>query len=463
VPCLELIREDGAVILRVNLIQKPVVISAPRRVVFGLMATPAKPMPANWRRITFGRFDAPNLIPIQWMGSEYWGANQHCSSKYPRNRDLSFLDALRDCRQGRPVDHNAVIGGFEERNFQPGIPDGEKSKQEILYLLGVSLGMASGAPAGAYFNVYWEEFHSTEPTHEEVETFQNEWSGAYGYGSVGGLAPSHRDFAVYYGAEFIKRGIGLYFDNAFPKRAYDPLTSSAYRRPDGTLQPSAGMWAHREYLRRIWMLHRELGPRDIMPLMMIHITNTHIVPYMVWNEANLDLEWFYGPEPAQQKYPPELLRAESLGLQSGNLPLALARVENTKTDEEKRIAERTRVAALMVHEIKVGVAQMEPYYRFGYGQDDCAVFNYWAADYPVETSHDAQVKSLLLVRGGEALLLVCTWNPQPERVTLTLDSAQLGLALTRAYDEETGAALDFVGGRLPLPLEGYGVRLVHFR
>jgi hypothetical protein len=200
-----------------------------------------------------------------------------------------------------------------------------------------------------------------------------------------------------------------------------------------------------------------------MPLMMIHMTNTHIVPYMVWNDSNLDLEWFYGPEPAQQKYPHDLLRAESLGLQSGNIPLALARVENTKSAKEKRLAERTRVAAMMVHEIKVGTEQMEPYYRFGYGQDDCTVFNYWAGGHPVKTSNDAQVKSLLLVRGGEALLLVVTWNPKPERVTLSLDAAKLGVKPTVARDEESGAALDSAGGRLTLPLDGYGVRIVRFK
>ena len=47
----------------------------------------------------------------------------------------------------------------------------------------------------------------------------------------------------------MKRGVGLYFDNAFPKRGLDPLTTSAYRLPDGRVQPSAGIWAHRDYLR----------------------------------------------------------------------------------------------------------------------------------------------------------------------------------------------------------------------
>jgi len=61
----------------------------------------------------------------------------------------------------------------------------------------------------------------------------------------------------------------LNFDNAFPKRGYDLLTTSAYRLPNGNIQPSASMWAHREFLKRIWNIHQELGPKDIPPIMMI--------------------------------------------------------------------------------------------------------------------------------------------------------------------------------------------------
>ena len=462
-PCLVLHREQGVLTLRVNLVQKPVVITRPRRIVFGLMATPAKPMRRDWRAITFG-WDRKGLPAIHWMGSEYWGADTDFSCKYPRHGDLSVLDAIRDARRGKPVDVPAFIAAFAARNFKPDLPLGSKSKDEILRLLQVTMNMAAAAPPGSYLCAYWEEFHTTNPLHEEVATFKNEWSGTLDFGSTGALAPSYRDFACWYGAQFVKRGIGLYLDNAFPKRAYDPVTSSAYRLPNGEIQPSAGMWAHREYLKRLWIIHQELGPKDIMPLMMIHMTNTHIVPYMVWNEANLDLEWFYGPEPAQSKYAADLLRAESLGRQSGNIPLALARTEGD-------IGDRTRFGALMVHEIKpepygggrMGRALLDKLYDFGYGRTDCHVFNYWQRDCPV-TPDDNRVKWLLLKRGHEALLLLCTWNPKPETVTLSFDARTLEITPTQARDEESGGALAFDGrARLVIPMDGYGVRLLRLR
>lgn len=86
---------------------------------------------------------------------------------------------------------------------------------------------------------YWEEFHRVSRFHPETQVFGNEWSGGYHKGSVHPLAPSCLDFQCWYGAEFIRRGIGLYFDNTFPKQGKDPLTTEAYRMPNGRLQASA--------------------------------------------------------------------------------------------------------------------------------------------------------------------------------------------------------------------------------
>jgi hypothetical protein len=181
--------------------------------------------------------------------------------------------------------------------------------------------------------------------------------------------------------------------------------------------------------------------------------------------VNLDLEWMYGPEPQQSKYSPELLRAESLGLQSGNFPLVLARVQNTTSEAQKAKAERTRWGTMLVHEIRCSITVSplpESIVDFGYGLDDCHVFNYWQDDYPLRASNE-QVKTLLLRRKGQAFIAVCTWNPEPETVTLALDSEALGLDLRQAENAETGEALPFDNNTLTLALPGYGVRLVRLK
>jgi len=466
-PCLVLDRASGVLSLRVNLIQKSVVIREPRKIVFGLMASPAKPMMKNWRRILYNR-NQVGYMNFQMMGSEYWGSDENCSAKYPRNGDLSILDKMQDIRlTGDTRMMERFIKLWCGRNLSGDITGtSSKDKAQIESLVRVSLSRMANRPD--YQSVYWEEFHSTSWHHPETKIFQNEWSGNFGYGSTGGLAPSYQAFACWWGAQFLRRGLGLYFDNAFPKRAYDPLTTSAYRMPNGRIQPSAGMWAHREYLKRIWVLHQQLRTDATKSLMMIHMTNTHLIPLYSFNESNLDLEWFYGPEPQQSKYPHALLRAQSMGLQSGNIPYALASVDKTRSEDEKRIAERTRFGVLFVHEIKAYMPGedgklLTRVLDFGYGLDDCRIYNYWADDFPVRVVND-DVKALLMKRGDALMLAVCTWNAKPEKVVLTLDTDALGLRPAAAVnDEDPQQTYLLEGNRLTLDLDRYDVRLVRLQ
>jgi hypothetical protein len=280
---------------------------------------------------------------------------------------------------------------------------------------------------------------------------------------TGALVESYRDFACWFGAKWLRRGYGLYFDNSFPKRATDTLTTSAYER-DGRIVPSAGMWAHRAYLKRIWILHQVLRSRNSPQTMMIHMTNTHIVPYMVWNECNLDLEWRYGPQPAQAKYAPDLLRAESLGLQTGNIPLAIADTKgDAESDEQRARARRTRWAALLVHEIKGGITSErypDPLVSFGYGLPDCRVVNYWAGDPPLTVS-DPDCRWLLLAREGKLMILFCTWNGEDATVKATLDLGRLGVKVSRAINAETDEQVAVLeDGTFSFEMNGYGVRML---
>jgi hypothetical protein len=468
-PCLVLHRANGVLTLRVNLVQKPVTLTEPRTIVFGVMASPAKPMMKDWRKLS--------LTKSIGFSMSYAGDNV-CSSKTPHGGDFSIFDRMQEAR----LTGNGNVDDYWKYWAAKHVtPEMEKPVADrFRSLFGTIVGWSASKPP--YFSYYFEEFHSTCQTHPESHVFQSEWSGGWmsalqekflrgdAAGSIGtgNLVRSYQDFACWYAAEHLRRGIGLYFDNAFPKRAYDLLTSTAYRLPNGEIQPSAGMWAHREYLKRIWVLHQQIDPAGTRPMMMVHMTNTHCIPYLSFNMANLDLEWFYGPEPQQSKYPYDLLLAESLGRQSGTLPLAIAKVDNTKSKEEERIAYRTRFGALMVHEIRPYMSEMigTPYAKmlvnFGYGEDYCQVLNYWQDAYPVHASNP-QVKTLLLKRGHELLLLIVTWNPKAETVTLTLDQPTLGLVLTEARDEETNDALTFSKGKLTVPLEGYGVRFVRVK
>jgi len=120
---------------------------------------------------------------------------------------------------------------------------------------------------------------------------------------------------------------------------------------------------------------------------------------------------------------------------------------------------------MIVHDIKA--RGFHPLFNhvteFGYGLDDCEVFNYWDTAYPVRTSNDRQVKSILLKRNNELLLVVCTWNPQPETVEITFDSEKLGMTPATAVNAETNAVLPLQDTTAKLDLSAYGVEVIRLK
>jgi hypothetical protein len=471
-PAFSLHRNDGILTLRVHLVQKPVTLKRKRHIVFGLMATPAKPMPADWRAI--GR---PDHRGIRFNMGHVYGMYETYSSKYPLDKDFSSLNLHQAGRLGAPIDMNGFLSWWRNKHVTGDIPEKPRKRISGLIKIGAHRALRANRIQKDLFTCYFEEFHSTTVKGgEEAPTFFTEWSGRWLeenlFGettpwrihiNTAGIVDSYRDFACWYGAEWLRRGFGLYFDNSNPRQSGDVHTTSAYRLPDGTVVPSAGMWARRAYLRRIWTLHRQLHNEDTPQTMMIHMTNTHIVPYMVWNDCNLDLEWRYGPQPAQAKYAADLLRAQSLGLQSGNIPVALADIKGeAESKEQKRRAARTRWAALTVHEIKGGITSEhypEPMVAFGYGLPDCRVYNYWGEDAPMNLS-DPRCKWLLLEREGKLMMLLCTWNGKESTVRASLDLKRLGLDVANVINAETGEKVaGLQHGTFSFELNGYGVRI----
>jgi hypothetical protein len=91
------------------------------------------------------------------------------------------------------------------------------------------------------------------------------------------------------------------------------------------------------------------------------------------------------------------------------------------------------------------------------------VFNYWDENFPLQCS-DPAVKSILLRRGDEALLALCTWNPNAADLTATPDWSALGLdpAQTVVRDLESNTELALAAGMLQFSLPGYEARYLRF-
>ncbi len=446
-PAQELIRKGDTITIRLNLVQKPITIDKPRTIVLGLMASPGKPIPyKDWRGITawgtnLGKGFEHLPRHIFDMG---WSVETVYSAAYPYNRDYSVYEATMKL-PGTPGGDMVLKEGwkafFADYKKRNGL---DKPVEQLTSPQRFALGRTAGnrgSRKGLYNGNYWDEYNRDYPGHPETRVFNGEWAA--------NMARSRQDFRCYHGAETVKRGIGLYFDNVFPHLIRDTITTDAYEIPGIGIQPSAQLWEQRDYHRRIWNIHRKFGAAfGNKPMAMMHMTNTNMIPVLTWNDMNCDLEWFYGPEPQQSKYSLEMLQAETCGLQSGCVPFAFARIENVKTAEQQRIAERTRFGSMMVHDVKLQLRGAEEVwltkilYGFGYGRrgvvdgDDVeTVYNYWDEDFPIVSSNEL-VKSLLVKRGKELLLLVTSWDKNPGAASLRLDTKAIGLSPAAASDAE---------------------------
>jgi hypothetical protein len=109
---------------------------------------------------------------------------------------------------------------------------------------------------------------------------------------------------------------------------------------------------------------------------------------------------------------------------------------------------------------ELGRTVAEQLSNFGYGQPDCRVYRYWDDEQPLKTS-GVPVKTLVLSRGGQALVVVASYGPAGG-ATLELDRRRLGLPDdVTAVNAETSAAIDRTGpGRFQLTLPRHDFCLV---
>jgi len=105
-------RSAGVLSLQIDLINKPGPLSSERNIVFGLQASPTKPMPKNWR----ANIAVPSL-PIGDMVC--WGGHE-CADKYPDDGDFKVVDEIIKVRKTGVLDSNVFkqLDQNRSRHFQ---------------------------------------------------------------------------------------------------------------------------------------------------------------------------------------------------------------------------------------------------------------------------------------------------------------------------------------------------------
>ncbi|MFW6107320.1 MAG: glycoside hydrolase domain-containing protein [bacterium] len=433
-PTHELVREGERLTLKVYLVNTPVTLEEPRELVFGLQASPTKPMPSQWRKRLP---DIPGgLAVVPWGGLA-------CASQAPFRDDWRIVDKVLECRQGKPFD-KAWFQAYDAQHDPPPAHGTWPWLDQVGHFAHRARNTGPERP----LSVYQEEMCSTT-ARPEFAVFQDEWvtvPSRYdrtelpdhvferGYCQHGRpvrvtFPRSYRDFGCAIADKWLRRGVSLYWDNTYPHLSTNPRTSAAYRCADGRIQPALVLWAQRRYAMRVWHLVQKWRRQRPEPIEFIHhMTNTLVLPIHTWATANLDHELGRA-----SPFPPDWLRTETIGRQVGNFPLSLYEVAGRDNKAFKALPapRRRRIewGLRAVHEIQRHGEPETLLRDFGYGSDAVAVHNYWE-EKPLLRVTPREVKWLALVKpaSGEMLLVLASWAADPATATVTVNDAATALA-----------------------------------
>ncbi len=454
--CQEIVRNGDTLEIVYNLIAQPSIIKEAREITLAFLATPVKPMPENWRVKIFGAWKAKPFVGkdnyLGFFGAcYYWGAETACQDYYPRGGDMEYLKKLVEKRNSG-IDDKAYIEnwlkGYTKALDAIGDPD-ERKKLAQVYRNHVNFAFKGMSERMCFYtNGRGVRFDTPEG-----QTFLNEWiisefstrAWKYAGGVSYDLDPvaSFRDYALWYFKEMAEICLdSIYWDDLFFSSNFNTALTDAYYLPDGNIQPSMGLYNMREYVRRGAVMYLEMK-RPAMN--MVHMTNTAIVPILSMAQMNYTWEDKRGDADFQDRFSRDYIRAESIGLQQGNIPYCLWLV-NGKDKQKVAWAERTGTGVALTHEIKTyGTPDIfwdtyKTMLDFGYGRPDVKVSQYWRKDHPVSFA-GIDTSSLSMSKPSACLVLVCDWKNGGE-AQMSLDKGLFkNDAKLKAKDMESGESL----------------------
>lgn len=442
-PNLELERKGDVLTLRVHLVNKPITITQPRTITFGLLAAPVKPRLEPWRH----RWRRDNY---SLLGTDInWFALGNCGSVYPAGKDMYLWEMLR--RGNREQLTDADIEAVIERGRKYYEPYGDWLDAFIAHVR-YNLRARYGTKMVFYYN------RASYQACEEFQTFQDEWC-LDDYRTVGpgnGIweikvvpSDSYIDYNLYwYGKSFdIAGNQGVYWDNWFFVGSYNRMMTSAYRCEDGTIRPSTGLWGLRELSKRTFQYMNERG---MLPITMPHMTSTNILPLHSFATVQYDWEWKYSEGDVQYRFPREYILLVSNGELAGTWPVLL---NDHGPQAEDPWVSRTFAAVAMVHELDcpypawspAGQAQLALFKPVDeiISQPGYEAYRYWDERPQPAVADSRDLPTIVYaLKGRQAVVAVVSYAEEDMQATLAIDPVELGF--TKGYrveDIETGEVM----------------------
>ena len=436
--CIDLLRDtrNSVMRLRFRLINIPTSMDQAREIVFGIMATPSKPMPEDWRRWSLWDPGAPRR-PSKVFGIDFtrdW-CHGFGGSFYPKNHDHAIVEY--------PL--KMMARGYTHPTFYTGFG----------YI-------ALNYPEVQYFKTDWLGKDFT--TYSHVDRFANRkyWGNdPKAYITTGAaLTDSYLDFMAYYYDQLLKKTAfrAIYYD-LFNPSFTDRPELGAYIRDDGQIQKASDLFRKRAHIKRIATVMHHNG---LEILQIVHMTGTTIVPNLSFAQIAFDAEMRFPPKGRDHMdtWTFDLLRAETMGKQYGLVPFFLP---GGKRDLIGMLAAhdilecRGNTKGGMSHEYQTVLAD----FGVGVGNRDVEFVGYWANRTPVTTG-DSNVFCSFYRRPGKVFLIFVNRRRETKAISAKLDWRAIGVQPTKCYDPQRRQSIDWdaTRGRIDLEVGGHDYRVI---
>ncbi|MDD5705508.1 MAG: DUF6067 family protein [Kiritimatiellae bacterium] len=428
---VETVREGDRTVLRLNLLQPGQTLPSDWEFEFGLQATPAKPMPPQWRN---------------WRWWPAAGATQEIVLSGPK-----------------PNAYYGYPGPEEEETFTKSIADRHaKGRQGVFYSL----------------------IHMMDETCPEFKRFGQYWHAGEGMGDASvhlrSICPragekaewKYSDFIVWKNHEYIRKYKldGFYHDCVGPTycmRDGQGHEQCSWRDAAGKRHCTIAILAWRDIYRRMYAMVKATSPDFFL---VTHMSPYLTMPILAYEDAYLDGEHLR--RKVRDDYldvlPLDTFRAEFMGRQWGVAPIFIPEFLDPAISAK---VEPTRglAALLMLHDVtpwpaysnvKVFNEMFAALDAFGYAEAE--FIPYFDAK-PPATADMRDVYVSVYKRGdSRALAVVGNLSKEDRQGSIRLSSRRIGLPLDRIVSWPDRAPVARSGDRIELavPRQGYRMLLI---
>ncbi|NQT91747.1 MAG: hypothetical protein HQ559_03225 [Lentisphaerae bacterium] len=246
VPSQEILREEGAVMYRMNVISKPTTITAGRQFTFVLHPTPTKPLPRGWR------------------------GYQRSAAKTPMS-NVAAIDAFVSPTLTAPANlgtHAGITFQMEPHSWEDAALNANRIRGRF----------GAHNPVMFYMDCSWPKMGSS----------MSEFMRGLFYTGRLTWTREVEDYMVWIINEYQRRDIvdGLYIDDVSCSSTLE-LRSTAYKLEDGRTQPGFNTMGFRRFLKRVSAIYQQNGKT---PHILAHTTYCFEIPALSFVEMTVNGE-----------------------------------------------------------------------------------------------------------------------------------------------------------------------------